>query len=155
MADIEIVHERPDTELAASLLERYHDELASRFPDGFDLGRTEQISTIELVEPAGACLVVLLGGDPAGCGAVRKLDDARAEIKRMWIEPAARCQGIGRRLLEALEHLARDMNCPLVCLDTNWSLTEALALYSASGYREVPAYNDNPYASYWFEKCLS
>jgi GNAT superfamily N-acetyltransferase len=152
MAEIEIVHERPDTELAASLLERYYDELASRFLTGSN--RTEQISTIELIEPAGASLVVLLGGNPVGCFAVRKLDDSRAEIKRMWIEPAARCQGIGRRCSKPLEHVARDMNCPLVCLDTNWSLTEALALYSASGHREVPAYNDNAYASYWFEKCL-
>ena len=39
-------------------------------------------------------------------------------------------------------------------LETNRTLTEAISLYRAAGYREVPAFNDEPYAHHWFEKSL-
>ena len=63
--------------------------------------------------------------------------------------------GVGRRLLAGLEQVARARKLVTVRLDTNGSLVEALSLYRASGYREIPRYNDNPYAQYWFEKALT
>lgn len=149
---VEISREEPASNLANRLLRRYYDELASRFPDGFDLERTVAAPTAELSFPLGAFLVARLDGDPVGCGAVRKLDDSTAEIKRMWIDPAARGRGVGKRLLAALENTARDLGCRIVCLDTSAHLTEAIALYRSASYHEVPAYNDNPYAAHWFEK---
>jgi ribosomal protein S18 acetylase RimI-like enzyme len=65
-----------------------------------------------------------------------------------------RGQGVGRKLLEALERAARDRELRAVRLDTHSSLGEALRLYRASGYREIPRFNDNPYARHWFEKAL-
>jgi ribosomal protein S18 acetylase RimI-like enzyme len=70
----------------------------------------------------------------------------------MWIAPSARGLGIGRRLLQELEQLARRNGCRIIRLDTNESLREALQLYRSSGYREIERYNDNPYAHHWFEK---
>jgi ribosomal protein S18 acetylase RimI-like enzyme len=62
---------------------------------------------------------------------------------------------LGRRLLTALETAARELGCHAVRLDTSAHLTEAISLYRTSGYRDTPAYNNNPYAAHWLEKQLS
>jgi GNAT superfamily N-acetyltransferase len=74
------------------------------------------------------------------------------EIKRMWVAPDARGLGIAQRLLDAIEAQAVSMGLDTLQLDTNRALTEAHALYTRNGYREIPRYNDNPYADHWFEK---
>lgn len=89
-----------------------------------------------------------------GCGALRAMEPGIGEIKRMWISPRARGLGIGRRLLAELERVAKQRKLRAVRLDTNESLTEALRLYRSAGYREIPRFNDNPYAHHWFEKTL-
>jgi ribosomal protein S18 acetylase RimI-like enzyme len=73
----------------------------------------------------------------------------------MWVDAASRGLGIGKRILLGLEDLARKRRIPLLRLETNKTLTEAQALYKASGYREVPRFNDEPYAHHWFEKALA
>jgi ribosomal protein S18 acetylase RimI-like enzyme len=72
----------------------------------------------------------------------------------MWTAPSARGLGIGRRVLAHLEELARKRGLPLLRLETNRTLSEAQALYRSSGFREVSAFNDEPYAHHWFEKPL-
>ena len=93
-------------------------------------------------------------GTTVGCGVLRRLDPRVAEIKRMWVDPAARGLGLGRRLLAQLEALAVRAGCQVIRLDTNGTLTEAIGLYERHGYRRIPRYNDNPYAQVWFEKVL-
>jgi ribosomal protein S18 acetylase RimI-like enzyme len=100
-------------------------------------------------------LVARLFGDPVGCGGIRTLSAGIGEIKRMWLSPEVRGLGVGRRLLAELERAAIGRKLRIVRLDTNGSLAEALHLYRASGYRKIPAYNENPYAQHWFEKTLS
>ena len=73
----------------------------------------------------------------------------------MWIEPVARGIGLGRRLLEELERHAREAGVAVLRLETNRALREAIALYERSGYVEVAAFNDEPYADHWFEKRLA
>jgi ribosomal protein S18 acetylase RimI-like enzyme len=70
----------------------------------------------------------------------------------MWVSPAARGLGIGRRILLTLEQQARDAGLDTLRLETNKTLREAQSLYRSAGYREVPAFNDEPYAHHWFEK---
>ncbi len=70
----------------------------------------------------------------------------------MWVAPEARGLGVGRRLLSALEAEAQT---PSVRLETNGSLTEAIALYRSSGYDEVEPFNAEPYAHHWFAKRLT
>lgn len=72
----------------------------------------------------------------------------------MWVDPAVRGQGGGRRMLAALEAEAAALGALEVCLDTSAHLTEAIALDRSAGYQEVPAYNDNVYAAHWFRKTL-
>ena len=73
----------------------------------------------------------------------------------MWIAPAARGLTLGRRLLQELERHAREAGVIVLRLETNRALTEAIALYRRSGYVEVDAFNDEPYAHHWFEKRLA
>ena len=105
-------------------------------------------------DSCGFAFVATLRGTPVGCGALKFHGRRPAELKRMWVAPSTRGLGLGRRLLAELEHLAREHGARTVRLETNRNLTEAIALYRSAGYREVPAFNDEPYAHHWFEKRL-
>jgi len=135
-------------------LRSYFSELSRRFDAGFDPGRSISADDDELTPPAGLLLLATLHGQPVGCGALKFHDGAPAEIKRMWVAPAARGLGLGRRLLTELEAHAAGHGAGAVRLETNRALAEAIGLYRAAGYREVPAFNDEPYAHHWFEKAL-
>lgn len=155
---ITITREDPGSDLARELLARYFQELAARFPEGFDPEQSVAAPAQELRPPQGAFLVVRLNGSAVGCGGIRRLDVSEpsvAEVKRMWIDPAARGRGLARRLLGELETVARAMGCSRVRLDTSTVLTEAVALYRSAGYVDIPAYNQNQYAGHWFEKLLT
>jgi GNAT superfamily N-acetyltransferase len=93
-------------------------------------------------------------GTPVGCGGVRLLDPQTAEVKRMWLDPAARGRGMGRELLAALEQAAVELGAGRGVLDTFDVLGPAMALYRSAGWEEVPAYNDNRQATHWFAKAL-
>ncbi len=103
---------------------------------------------------AGAFLLATLRGEPAGSGALKFHGAEPAELKRMWVAAHVRGLGLGRRLLDELERCARDNGARAVRLETNQSLTEAIALYRSAGYVEVDAFNGEPYAHHWFEKRL-
>ena len=154
MTEVRVSAEPPESPVAQELLDRYYAELATRFPGGFDLARTVAAPPAELTPPQGRFLLARMGTRALGCGAVRVLDADIAEIKRMWVDPAARGLGVGRTLLAALESAAAELGARTVRLDTAAELTEALALYLSSGYREVAPYNENPYAAHWLEKRL-
>jgi ribosomal protein S18 acetylase RimI-like enzyme len=72
----------------------------------------------------------------------------------MWVAPAARGLGVGRRLLSEVEREAAEHGVRVLRLDTNKSLREAQSLYRSSGYAEVEPFNAEPYAHHWFEKRL-
>jgi DNA-binding MarR family transcriptional regulator/GNAT superfamily N-acetyltransferase len=133
----------------------YFDELAERFDGGFDPAVTIPATESELTPPAGLLLLATLHDEAVGCGALKFHPGAPADIKRMWVAPAARGLGLGRRLLAALESRAAAAGVAAVRLETNGALTEAIALYRSAGYREVPAFNDEPYAHHWFAKELT
>jgi GNAT superfamily N-acetyltransferase/DNA-binding MarR family transcriptional regulator len=146
--------EDPTTADARWCVEQYFAELHARFDAGFDPARSIPADASELTPPAGALFIARLRGKPVGCGAVKFHGVAPAELKRMWIAPAARRLGLGGRMLKELEQHARDAGVTIVRLETNRALTEAIALYGRSGYVEVDAFNAEPYAHHWFEKRL-
>ena len=92
---------------------------------------------------------------PAGCGALKFHPGLPADIKRMWVAPSVRGLGLGRRLLAELETQAVAHGVRVLRLETNEVLTEAVGLYHSAGYREVPAFSDEPYAHHWFSKAMS
>ena len=133
---------------------QYFAELDRRFDIGFDPSISISADADELRPPAGLVLLATLRSEPIGCGALKFHDDAPTELKRMWVADSARGLGIGRRLLAELEAEASRAGSTIVRLETNGSLTEAIALYRSSGYTEVEPFNDEPYAHHWFEKRL-
>jgi DNA-binding MarR family transcriptional regulator len=151
---VDVAVRDPREPAARACLQAYYDELAERFPSGFDPDRSISATADELTPPAGLLLVATLHGDPVGCGALKLHGRRPAELKRMWVARTARGLGVGRRLLSELEQQAREHGVRTVRLETNRTLTEAIALYRSSGYREVAAFNTEPYADHWFEKRL-
>src|SRR5918997_4189052 len=140
---------------ARHCLGEYVAELDRRFDAGFDPARSISAAAPELRPPAGLLLVASLHGEPVGCGALKFHAAAPTEIKRMWVAPAARGLGVGRRLLAELEAHAVRAGHAVVRLETNGALAEAIALYRSAGYDEVAPFNDEPYAHHWFEKRLA
>jgi GNAT superfamily N-acetyltransferase len=108
----------------------------------------------ELRAPDGTFLVGWEGQVAVAGGGVRRLDDGVAEIKRMFVRPAARSRGIAGQLLTALEDAARALGYRRVRLDTGPKQAHAEKLYRRAGFAPVAPYNDNPYASFWGEKEL-
>lgn len=144
----------PRLPVARHCLRAYFAELSRRFDGGFDPRRSIPADDQDLVPPAGVLLVAMLNDEPAGCGALMYHGDEPAEVKRMWVSPAARGLGLGRRLLAELEDQAAAHGVRTLRLETNHALTEAIGLYRSAGYREVQAFNQERYAHHWFEKTL-
>ncbi|MCZ7417692.1 MULTISPECIES: bifunctional helix-turn-helix transcriptional regulator/GNAT family N-acetyltransferase [unclassified Streptomyces] len=142
----------PDAE---HCLRAYFTELRERFETGFDPERSLLPDAGELRPPRGEFLVARLHGEPVGCAGLKLPAGAPAEIKRMWVAPRARGLGLGRRFLAELEARAARHGRELLRLDTNRALDAAIGLYHAYGFREVPAFNDEPYAHHWFEKRIA
>ena len=134
--------------------EQYFAELGKRFDAGFDPTLSISAHAHELTFPTGLLLVAYLREEPLGCGALKFHENAPGELKRMWVAPRARGLGLGRRLLLALEHAAREAGVAVLHLETNRTLIEAVQMYRDCGYQEVEAFNDEPYAHHWFEKHL-
>jgi DNA-binding MarR family transcriptional regulator/N-acetylglutamate synthase-like GNAT family acetyltransferase len=140
---------------ARQAVQAYLAELSRRFEEGFDPGRGISATDEEVSPPAGLFLLATLHCEPVGCGVIKFHQDAPAHIKRMWVDHSARGLGLGRRLLAELEAQAAARGARTVQLETHRALSEAFSLYRTAGYREVAAFNDEPYAHYWFEKTIS
>jgi GNAT superfamily N-acetyltransferase len=99
-----------------------------------------------------APFVVLVDGEePVAGGGVRHLAPGVGEVKRMFVVPALRGRGLGRRLLAEIEAAARDAGYRRLRLDTVGSLPR---FYAAAGYAPIPDYNGNALATFWGEKPL-
>ena len=152
---VDVAVEDPRHPDVARCFARYAEELDARFDGGFDAGKSISADPEELTPPGGYCVVARLRGRPVGCGALKLRGVAPAELKRMWVDPGSRGLGVGRRLLEGLEALAREKGVRALRLETNRALGEAIGLYRAAGFGEVAPFSDEPYAHHWFEKTLS
>jgi GNAT superfamily N-acetyltransferase len=136
------------------LLASYLAEIHVAF--GYDGARDAPAEAAEFTPPNGRFLVVReADGTATGCGGVRLIEPQVAEVKRMWLHPSMRGRGAGRQLLQALENEAIGLGASRAVLDTNATLTSALALYRSTGWVEVPQYNANAQATHWFAKDLA
>ncbi len=146
--------EDPASPDAQWCLTQYFSELDARFDRGFDPAHGIPAEPADMTPPAGAFVVARLRGAPIGCGGLTRHAGGAADLRRMWVAPSVRGLGIGARLLAALEQIARDAGARVVRLETNRTLSEAIALYTRAGYVEVRPFSDEPYAHHWFEKRL-
>ena len=133
---------RADLTVAASraLIGALNAELSGAYPEP---GATHfQLNPEEVTGGRGAFLVACREGVPVGGGALRRLNAATAELKRMYVAPAVRGQGLGRRLVTALEAEARALGVRRLVLETGVRQTAALALYRATGFSPIPLYGE-------------
>ncbi len=153
LADVVVATVDAASEPALSAMAAYFTELDATFPTGFDPGPDWESEVASMGPPGGAFLVLVTpSGDVAACGGLQPMGDEVVEIKRMWVSPPWRGHGLGARVLAALEDKALELGHRRVILDTNATLTTAIAMYRRAGYTSIDRYNDNPYAQLWFAK---
>ncbi|QIP10293.1 bifunctional helix-turn-helix transcriptional regulator/GNAT family N-acetyltransferase [Bradyrhizobium symbiodeficiens] len=144
----------PQSEEARYCLGEYYAELGRRFEQGFDVSLSRDPDAKDMRRPRGTFIVAISDTLPIGCVGLKGTDHGYAEIKRLWVAPAARGLRLGRRLMDAAESMARELGVELLRLDTNSALMEAGQLYRSTGWREIPRFNDDPYPDLFFEKRL-
>lgn len=147
---------RVDQGDGGELAQAMRDEIAIMY-DGLELDGDymPRARHAELSPPGGLFVIGRVDGRPACCGGVKRLDEQTCEIKKMYVIPELRGQGVARQLLHELEHRARLAGYDFARLDTGPKQSRARGLYESEGYREVPDFNDNPVAVFWGEKPLA
>lgn len=152
----DIIFEESDyaSEIATRCLGAFSAELSKRLNLVFDLKKSGDPDLSQMKHPHGTFVVARLADMPLGCVGVKGNGGPLAEVKRMWISPAARGLGLGRRLMTTAEDAARALGITTLRLDTNSTLFEAVGLYRAMGWAEIDRFNDDPYPDLFFEKTL-
>lgn len=153
MSSVVLREEPADGAAATSLLDGFEAELAVLYPN-WSPSVGPSAKPVEFAPPGGCFLIAYEDAVALGCGGFKRLDERSAEIKRMFVAPAARGRGMARLILRELERIAAARGYSLVRLDTGAAQPHALALYQSEQYRAIGDYNGNPFASYWFEKPL-
>lgn len=122
--------------------------------DGEEHSFYAQFNHIEGIQYA---LVAYQDWQPVGCGAIKPFDESTVEVKRMYVLPENREQGIASGILQALETWAVALHYKRCVLETGKKQVEALALYAKMGYSIIPNYGQyqNVSNSLCFEKRLS
>jgi GNAT superfamily N-acetyltransferase len=160
--EIALTAVHPDSSDGRTALRAYAEELAARWPERAPEPTWSEDfladDPLALTPPSGVFIVAKQGDRVVGCGGLRfeggDVPAGAGEIKRMWVDPSLRGQGLGRRVLAYLTDLARETGLRRLVLDTADDLLEARALYLSEGFVETAPYNANPYAHHWFTRDL-
>ncbi|MDX6412469.1 MAG: hypothetical protein QOE91_1985 [Gaiellaceae bacterium] len=118
--------------------------LFREYADGLAVDLSFQGFDAELADPLGFYVVVLLADE--GCVGLRQIDEETCEMKRLYVRPAGRGTGLGRRLAEAVITEARTRGFARMRLDTLPTMDSARTLYATLGFREIEPYRFNPVA---------
>ena len=137
---ITIAVEPFDSADAQRIITALDTHLASRYPPEQRFG--PNLKPEQVAQGLGIFVVARLDGRAVGCGAVRLLGDGTVEVKRMYVEPDVRGQGIAREILAHLEGAGRDLGAQRAVLETGIYQDEAIGLYLRSGYRKVGCWGE-------------
>ena len=151
---IEIVtaHACRDYFLAEKLFKEYEQSL------NIDLGFQDFAAELKRIRqiyapPRGALLLAMEQNNPAGCAALRPLEENICEMKRLYVRPGFRGQAVGRMLAESVMAVARALGYRRMRLDTLASMTAARGLYASLGFYEIDAYCYNPLPDAVYMEC--
>jgi GNAT superfamily N-acetyltransferase len=124
---------------AQALIAALNHELSGRYPEEGE--EHFRLDPDEVGPGRGAFLLALdRDGTPLGCGAIRRVDETRAEVKRMYTVPAARGRGVGALIIGGLEAAARRLGVSELVLETGIRQPEAIRLYEKVGFVRTPPY---------------
>jgi GNAT superfamily N-acetyltransferase len=149
-AEVHIAVEPLGSDDALALIAALNTETLERYPDPAD--NFFELAEEEVAPGRGAFLIARSSGRPIGCGAVRMLDTATAELKRMYVAPEVRGRGIGSAIVAALEEQARRLGARRLVLETGDRQPEAVALYLRAGFTPIPCFG--AYASAPQSRCF-
>lgn len=139
-----------DPETLGSMMADYLTPIAAEMVQHFpDMPSVPQLVDLTLsnmdsyLPPNGRTLVAEENGRLIGCGLIKRIRPDAAEMKRLYVVPAARGTGLGGRLIDALMAEARDMGCDWMYLDTGKHMTGVQALYEKRGFGFVDPYPES------------
>jgi putative acetyltransferase len=138
MSDVTVVHVEADNKDLAWLISGLDQYLEPLYPP-------EEIFTVDFAAPYiqdTYFVVAYVDGLPAGCGAIRPLNDAEVELKRFYVEPSFRRNGVAARLLHFLEDKARANGSAAIKLETGVRQPESISFYKKMGFDEIPLFGE-------------
>jgi putative acetyltransferase len=130
---LEIAIETPDQPAVRALLAAGDAYMAALYPPESN----HMLDLEALKKPEVTFFVARDHGHIIACAAMVNSGNGWAEIKRMFVAPAARGQQLGRRLLQKIELTAAELGVPLLRLETGVKQPQALGLYRSAGYRDI------------------
>ena len=121
--------------------------------DGEEHAFFAQYNKIDLINHV---IVAYLNDEAVGCGAMKQYDDNTMEVKRMFVKPTSRGNGIATIVLKEVENWAKELNFSKCILETGIKQPEAIALYQKNNYTQIPKYGqyETVESSVCFEKTL-
>lgn len=137
---ITVAAEPYDSADARRLIAALDAHLSSRYSPDERFG--PNLKPQHLVPGLGTFVVARAEGQAIGCGALRKLDDTTAEVKRMYVEPEVRGQGVAKEILDHLEAAGRDFGVHRLVLETGIYQAEAIGLYRRAGFRPIRCWGE-------------
>jgi len=150
--DVAVRLESPDQPDIRRLLAQLDEYLTGLYPPESN----HLLGIEELLQPNIRFFVARRGARAFGCGALKLEKDGSAEVKRMYVDPASRCLGIGKALMRAIEAEAERTSIQVLRLETGIHQPEAIGLYIAGGFREIPAfppYRPDPLSRFFAKQC--
>ena len=142
-----ITPERPDSPDAIMLITELEAHLDPLYP-----AKSRHGYSVEKLLAQGVAFFVLRHNDiPAGCGGIQLFDTDYGELKRMYVRPAFRGLGLGKRMLEHLATYARERGVGLLRLETGIHQVEAIGLYERMGFARIGPFG--PYRDVPLSRC--
>jgi len=136
------VTDGPDLEHVRRLFKEYADWL------GIDLclqGFEEELNSLpgDYAPPHGALFLVMDESTPVGCVALKQLNNGVAEMKRLYVKPELREQGLGKNLSMRAIDVAEALGYDYIRIDTLRRMDKSVKLYEYLGFKEIPPYYIN------------
>jgi ribosomal protein S18 acetylase RimI-like enzyme len=143
--EIRAATEAADVNVLRTLFQEYQDAV------GVDLcfqNFASELASLpgKYAPPHGRLFLAEAESEPAGCAALRRIDDATCEMKRLYVRSRYRSTGLGRRLAEEVIRAAHDIGYLRIVLDTLPSMAAAQRLYESPGFADIAPYAPNPIA---------